>query len=367
MSIRETVREIPLVDNHAHAVETLPAAGFAESFAGVFTEGDLTHRDARHTLNYRAALGVLAERFEEADEETLLSRRAEADLGSYTRDCVAETNTETILVDVGYPETPLSTFRGYVDADVYPLFRLEPVIEELLAANREFAAFEGAFVDRVEEALAGEHVALKSIAAYRRGLAVENPDRETARAAFRALQQGWDGRIDDPRLLDYCLHRALELAGEHDAPVQFHTGFGDPDAHPRAVNPTHLVECIEAHPETAIVLLHGGYPHVGEAGYVTATYPNVHLDLSLAVPFAQHGARRIVSTAMELAPTTKLLYGSDAFSTPELFVLAERRFRNALAGTLERVVEQGIVDERYAEGTAHRILRENAIELYELS
>ncbi len=68
---------------------------------------------------------------------------------------------------------------------------------------------------------------------------------------------------------------------------------------------------------------------------MTATYPNVYLDLSLAIPFAQHGSERVVSTAMELAPTTKLLYGSDGFSVPELYVLAARRFRDALASTLE--------------------------------
>jgi len=148
--------------------------------------------------------------------------------------------------------------------------------------------------------------------------------------------------------------------------VQFHTGFGDPDAHPRLVSPAHLVECIEAHPETPIVLLHGSYPYVGQAGYVTATYPNVHLNLSLAIPFTQYGAQRVLATAMEVAPTTKLLYGSDAFSTPELYVLAARRFRDALATTLEDLLDRGIVGEPYAETVARNVLRENAIELYGL-
>lgn len=370
MTLRETVEGIPLVDNHAHAVESLPREGFEAAFAAVFTEGNLDPADARHTLNYRAALGVLAEQLGDADdgldEGALLARRAEVDLAEYTRECLAQTNTETVLVDVGYPDTPLSTFREYTDADVRPLLRLEPVVEDLLDEYGEFETFEEAFDRRVTEALDGEYVALKSIAAYRRGLDVGNPAREEARAAFGEVLDSWSGRLEHPVLLDYCLHRGLRTAGKKGAPVQFHTGFGDPDAHPRRVNPTHLVECIETHPGTEIVLLHGGYPHVGEAGYMTATYRNVHLDLSLAVPFAQHGARRVISTAMELAPTSKLLYGSDAFSTPELFVLGARRFREGLAVALEDVVDQGIVDVEYAETAARKVLRENAIELYDL-
>lgn len=371
MGIRETVEETVLVDNHAHPVEPLDGETIQGSFAGYFTEGDLPPRDARHTLNYRAALGILAERFDAdgddgADEDALLARRAAVDLEPYSRELIASTDTGTILVDDGYPDVSPAEFRAYTDATVHPLLRIEPVVEELIDGHSRFDAFDAAFEERVARALDGEYVGLKSIVAYRRGLNVGNPDRADARAAFGELRRDWDGRIDQPVLLDYLVHRACDLAGEREAPVQFHTGFGDPDAHPRRVDPTHLVECIEAHPETPIVLLHAGYPYVGQAGYVTATYPNVYLDLSLAVPFVQHGAERVVSTAMELAPTTKLLYGSDAFSTPELYALAARRFRDALATLLEALIEDGIVRERCAETVAENVLRGNATRLYDL-
>ncbi len=62
------------------------------------------------------------------------------------------------------------------------------------------------------------------------------------------------------------IHRACEVAADYDAPIQFHAGFGDPDAHPRYVDPTHLVECIEAHPETSVVVLHGAYPTSARLG-----------------------------------------------------------------------------------------------------
>lgn len=368
MTLRDTIADTVLVDNHAHPVESLSESSVTTEFAQVFTEGNLNTRDARHTLNYRAALGVLGEQFEidPNDEKALLNRRADVELKEYTRDCIAETNTETILVDDGFPDTSPETFQEYTDADVYPMLRLEPVIEELIANHDTFGPFESAFKDRIRSALSDDYVALKSIIAYRRGLNVRNPSREAAQRAYADVRAEWEGRIEHPTLLDYLIHQALKLAGDHNTPLQFHTGFGDPDAHPREVNPTLLAECIQAHPDTPIVLLHAGYPYIGQSGYVTATYPNAYLDLSLAIPFTQHGATRILSTVMELAPTTKLLYGSDAFSTPEMFVLAARRFRSALLEVLESLIGDGIITSAYAETIATNVLRRNAIELYDL-
>jgi hypothetical protein len=54
MSLHETVTGLALVDNHAHAIEPPSSAGFKEMFPGIFTEGALDTRDARHTLNYWA-------------------------------------------------------------------------------------------------------------------------------------------------------------------------------------------------------------------------------------------------------------------------------------------------------------------------
>ncbi|MFP8953527.1 amidohydrolase family protein [Natrialbaceae archaeon A-arb3/5] len=368
MSIRETIETTPLIDNHAHPVEPLSATDVRERFAQWFTEGDLSNRDARHTLNYRAVLGVLAERFDgtPANEAELLEQRATVDRRRYTRECLADTGTDVILTDDGFPEMDPDEFREYTDATVHPLLRLEPLAESLIDEHERFAAFENALVDRVAAALDGDYVGLKTIVAYRRGLNVGPADRADARAAYADVRRDWDGRLEHPQLLDFVIHRACNLAAERNVPIQVHAGFGDSDAHPRYVDPTHLVACIEAHPETQFVVLHAGYPYVGQAGYVTATYSNVYLDLSLAVPFAQHGSQRVVSTAMELAPTTKLLYGSDAFSVPELYVLAARRFRDALATTLEDIVEDEIVTESYAETAAENVLRENAIRLYDL-
>jgi predicted TIM-barrel fold metal-dependent hydrolase len=65
--------------------------------------------------------------------------------------------------------------------------------------------------------------------------------------------------------------------------------------------------------------------------------------------------------ALELAPASKLLYASDASRTPELYLLAARWWREALAEVLPALMPP---DE--AVQAAGMILRENALTVYRL-
>jgi uncharacterized protein len=366
MSTHDTIASISLIDNHAHPVEPLAESIVTESFSDYFTEGSLSAEHARNTLNYRAALSLLSEHFDGGTEAELLEQRASVDLESYSRDLIAQTNTEMILVDDGFPDVSPTEFKAYTDATIHPLLRLEPVIEQLFPVSTSFDELVDTFRSTIQEALSGEYVGLKSVIAYRTGLDIANPDRTMARQAFDELQANWTGRIADPIILDYLIHEATSIAGEHNAPIQFHTGFGDADAHPRFVNPTYAYDFLRHHSDTPIVLLHASYPYVRNAGYVTATLDNVYLDLSLAIPFIQHGCQPLLEQVLELTPTTKLLYASDAFCVPELYVLAANRIRTDLAAVLDRLVEEGFLTESYAITTAENILRENALRLYDV-
>ena len=365
MALHEAVLQIPIVDNHAHPVQELSAGEITESFPTYFVEGDLPPEQARHALHYRAALSLLRERFDVETEAELLEARTAVDLQSYSQEVIGETNTEVILADDGYPETTLAEFKSYTDAEIQPVRRIEPIIEALLSEHDDFTAFEAAFEQRIEQALSNS-VSLKSIIAYRTGLDITQPDSEAASEAFANVKEEFDGRIADSTLHEYLLHRATDLAGAAGKPVQLHTGFGDIDAHPRYVDPTYLYEYLRIHQETPVVLLHGGYPYVRSAGYMTSTFPNAYLDVSLAVPFVQHGVAPLLRHVLELTPTTKLLYGSDAFVLPEIYLLAARRIRTDLATVLQSLVNEEYLTADYAETTARRILRENAVNLYDL-
>ena len=89
------------------------------------------------------------------------------------------------------------------------------------------------------------------------------------------------------------------------------------------------------------------YPFVRQAGYLASIYPNVHLDLSLAITLLPHRGPDLVSEALELAPPTKLLFATDASRLPEMFRSARGRGGNH---SLEpgRIVDDDFTDEARA-------------------
>jgi hypothetical protein len=192
---------------------------------------------------------------------------------------------------------------------------------------------EGAVPEVVAAARENGFVGLKTIAAYRTGLELERLD-PVVLAALEANE-----RTGTP------------------LPVQVHCGFGDSDLYLPRADPGHLKPVLERFADTSFVLLHC-YPFVREAGWLAHVYGNVWFDLSLTIP---HVARpdEMVRQALELAPVSKLLYASDAARTPELYYLAAKWWREALAEVLPELL--GAND---AEPAARMILRGNAVELY---
>jgi uncharacterized protein len=87
----------------------------------------------------------------------------------------------------------------------------------------------------------------------------------------------------------------------------------------------------------------------------------VWFDLSLTIPHVWRAAE-MVREALELAPTSKLLYASDAARTPELYYLAARGWRAALAEVLGDALTPADAEE-----AGRRVLRENALALYGLA
>jgi uncharacterized protein len=142
-------------------------------------------------------------------------------------------------------------------------------------------------------------------------------------------------------------------------PLQVHCGFGDADLSLPLARPGLLKPLIERFDTTPFVLLHC-YPFVREAGWLAHVYGNVFFDLSLTIPHVSRPAE-MVRQALELAPASKLLYASDAARTPELYLLAARWWRTALAEVLG--AEFPAAD---AEAVGSMILRENAHAVYPL-
>jgi predicted TIM-barrel fold metal-dependent hydrolase len=173
-----------------------------------------------------------------------------------------------------------------------------------------------AFIARVSQARAEGYIALKSIIAYRSGLAIAPVSREEAAAAFTPLKeearQKGHLRLASKPLCDYLIWVAVELAAKQELPLQFHTGFGDSDADLRTVNPLHLRTLIEQ-ANCPLVLLHAGWPFYRELAHLATIYSNVWLDLSLAIPFATTGIPTMLRDILGMAPFSKVIYATDAF------------------------------------------------------
>jgi hypothetical protein len=256
-------------------------------------------------------------------EAAVYAARTSFDPDEYAAKLLRATGTEWLLVDDGFPPPEESIeweeLGRLAGCNAAPILRLET--RGAGAAQETATARERRFV------------ALKSIAAYRGGLDRVSTD------VVAALE-------------------ANEATGAP-LPVQFHCGFGDSDLWLARADPSHLKPLVERFGETPFVLLHC-YPFVREAGWMAHVYGNVHFDLSLTIPHVARPAE-MLRQALELAPVSKLLYASDAARTPELYYVAAKWCREALAEVLAEALP-----EAEAEEAGRLVLRENALALYDL-
>lgn len=339
LNLQRTLAASGHVDHHAHSILRTPPRDLDE-FRGLFSES-ADRRQWPHvatTISYQRAVQLLARELScEPREEAILDRRLNSDPQQYASELLRAAGAEVLLLDEGYPPASekLSTAEmgALAGCPAHPVLRLETLAidERGILADQSRT--------RVVAARDDGYMALKTVVAYRGGLDLEALEPATAARLLDALEANREG--GDP------------------LPVQIHTGFGDPDLLLARADPSYLKPLFERFAETDFVLLHC-YPFVREAGWLASVYPNVFLDLSLTIPHVSRPAA-VVAEAVELAPLSKLLYGSDAVRTPELYLLAARWWRDALAEVLG-----GLLPARAAERGAALILRENAFALYRL-
>ena len=256
---------------------------------------------------------------------------------------------------------------------IEPILRLETMAQELILKHETFDQVVDAFVATVEGARAQGHVGLKSIIAYRTGLAIRETSKSEAAEVFgpvkeRARREG-SVRLADKPLNDYLLLRALEVAEKQALPLQFHTGLGDNDLDMLYANPLHMRPLFEStrYEQVPFVLLHASYPYVRELGYLASLYSNVWMDMGLAIPFATLDIPAVWKQAFSLTPTSKILFSTDAYSLPEIYWLAARWGRWGLSQVLEELIAMRAFTGDEALEVASQILHGNAEKLYALS
>ncbi|GIE98871.1 amidohydrolase family protein [Paractinoplanes rishiriensis] len=351
-----------LIDHHCHGAVTGPLDRAA--FEALLTESDRPPPPG--CSGFDSQLGFAVRRWcapvlgleAHCDPGDYLDRRAELGPDEVNRRLLRAAEVEVFLVDSGYRAGELldgPAMAAAAAAEVREIVRLEAVAEALDGVSA--AGFADAF-DRVLDDAAAGAAGFKSVVAYRQGLDFDpHPPtrREVTRAAGRWLRRGRP-RLDDPVLLRHLIWTAVDRGG----PVQFHTGFGDPDLDLARGDPLLMTSFLRATRDrgAAVLLLHC-YPFHRQAGYLAQAFPHVYLDVGLALNHVGARAPAVLAESLELAPFHKVLYSSDAFGPAELHHLGAVLFRQAFGevagqwskGDAERVAEL------IGSGNARRVYR----------
>ena len=388
------VHDLPVVDVHCHpfldkgqitAEQFVDLTAFGGGSRAYMEEAGIAFTDEvraelqrgkRCTLYFRRMVRDLAAFFRVAPDfdEVIAARNAAIaeDYRGYVARLYADAKLTTLIADFGFPQPGLDveTVKAQLPVEVVPVFRIEPLIVDLLKADIGWAEFRRRYDEAIAGALTeGGFKGVKSIIAYRTGLEVSPLSRtpDQGLQALDAIRRGLGGG-SMKKLRDHLLCRAIELCIEHDVPMQIHTGMGDREVNLPLCRPAYLMDLLRfpAYRACRVLLVHGGYPYQREAAYIANVLPRVYCDVSEGIPFAGHAAQSIFAEVLEMAPLSKVVYGSDGYALPEINYTSAKLGKQALGRVLDDLVADGFLDSVEARDAARMILADNARELYRL-
>lgn len=302
--------------------------------------------------------------------ETVVKYRNEraADFRKYTRDLFTDVKLTGVVGDFGYPQPSLSKEK-YADlcgARIWEIHRIEPAMVQLSQECQSFSDFREKYRANLADALKKEDVVgLKSIIAYRSGLEISPMDEQKASDEYEEFKS--NSRAVVKNLRDYCLHIAMEECTNQEKVMHIHTGIGDGEVVLPKASPSFLIDMLrdEKYENTKVHFVHGGYPWVEEAAFIVSILPNVYMDLSLQNPFSGHGVKRIISQIFEFAPFDKVMYGSDAFTVPEMNWMGVHLFKECFEDVLNSWIDSDYMDYDTAQAIGEMVLYRNFENVYQ--
>ncbi|HWB67830.1 MAG TPA: amidohydrolase family protein [Mycobacteriales bacterium] len=318
-----------------------------------------------HLLQARLArlLGVHVNDAVAARDET-----ARGDWPGWVRRLFDDAEITGFVMDEAVGGTPGPVTR-YVDVAGRPfwsLARIDPLVDELIGSGASAAEIVDGVETFMQAAADGGCVGFKTILAYRTGLAVD-PEVDLA-AAQRSLDSDLPVRRRAKPLRDLVLRGAFARAADLNLPFQVHTGFGDSELRLAEADPL-LLEDLLRTPEGAaatVVLIHGSFPWHASAAYLAATKPNVWVELSLSNLFAPVGVADRLLGILDLAPTGRVLLGSDGHGAPETHWFGCSVLADAWRDVAGRLLDAG-ADAGWVTATRDAIFENNAREVYQLN
>jgi hypothetical protein len=354
--------------------------GGAEDYfaqAGIETTAEISaeiQQWKRQTTWHKLLVKELADYFGvERSLDAVVAARNQAVANGY-RDYVGKlyesAQLDGIIFDDGYPlpQIPMATVREQIPVSCQPIYRIEPLIVDLLKKDLSWPDFRQEYDDTISNALTtGGYVGVKSVIAYRTGLDV-SPLSRTPDQGFQALdaiKRGLGGG-SMKKLRDHLLCRALELCTEHDVPMQIHTGMGDFEVNLVLCRPAYLMDLLRfpAYRACTVILVHTGYPYHREAGYMAHVLPRVYCDISEGVPFSGSGSAAILRELIAMAPLHKVMYGSDAYSVPEGIYASAKIGKRIVTQVMNELIADDVLTETEAQDAGEMILSRTTKRIY---
>ncbi|KAN0052729.1 hypothetical protein ACTA71_006833 [Dictyostelium dimigraforme] len=414
------IRTLPIVDHHCHnVIDKQPNIELPLAF--VLSECDsinnpLFLNQLKSTLIFKRSIKDIykfyyGKDFIEDQEENgeideniieheINMKRNEIGTDNIMRAVFTRSNIEAIILDdslkfsINSIELPLKSNSWHSQfTKVYKVIRLETLLEKsLIDAKINGMSFfvwksyiEKLFRETINNPIDDiKVVGLKSIVAYRCGLGVENPSIQKVLEEFdkviKEIQTNINNsnvttinqinfRIENKTIINFFIHIAMGVSStlSRPIPIQIHTGFGDSDLSLELSNPLLLKPLMESYPNVPIVLLHCSYPFSKEAGFLSWVYPNVYVDIGLAIPFLSiNGMKNSIQSMLELAPIDKIIYSSDSHYIPELFYLGSMWARNIIFKVLSKSLKNNEITLKESKEFAFKIFKTNCLNLYKL-
>lgn len=366
------------VDHHCHPLYPWPQDVGPIQLRAVFTEAvdpEILREHVPALAAYRDAIRRLARELGcQATEEAVLEARAKTDPATYANRLLQQSATGMLLLDSGYTSGQSFSLEEHSREIRIPqreVVRLETLAERYITSAATPAEWLAAVRAGLRESVEAGAVGVKTIAAYRAGLALRVVGAEELHAAFAELQarvrSGGSKRIEGEALCYSLLADAAEEIARLGVPLQVHSGFGDNDEDLAKSNPLGLRPLLvqPRYEGLRLVLLHC-YPYHREAAYLCAVYRHAYMDLSLTLPLAALDGQRAMRETLGLCPWTKVLYASDASRLPEVYFVASAVHREALAGAFAEFVDRGILSRDEAVAAGVHVLSANARRVYNL-
>lgn len=371
--------DLPLIDHHCHGVS--PKELDYTAFQALFSESYLPPPPG--TSEFQKPLGLVIRRFcaplldlePLSSGEAYVERRLKLGAAEVNRRFFAASDLDSLLVDTGHRSDAILSCDAMGKVSGRPareIVRIEAVAEEVAKSGIAAADFPDAFAATLESR-ARDAVGLKTIVAYRTTFRIDQtaPTKPQIVGAagdwFRRAGETGKWRLDNSIIVRHGLWVGAELCRTRKFPLQVHVGFGDPDIHMHACDPTHFTDYIAAMEkwQVPVTLLHC-YPFQREAGWLSEIFQNVYYDVGCVQNYTGPSSADIFGEALEMGKFTKQLYSSDAFGLSELYYLGALLFRRGVKQRLDRWIAEDYCTVKEADEIVRLIATDNARRIYPL-